>query len=151
MSRRALKIGVVGFSRNQFDQNRARDILNEEFRLLKEKLEGGRVVEIVSGYTNMGVPKLAYQLAENYEFTKVGFSAQQAFRVNAGLYHVDKEVVVGEQFGDESAAFVAYIDGLIRVGGGRQSRHEVKLFRALHADKPLSDILKEYEVEWYGT
>ena len=150
MAQKLLKIGVVGFSRNQFDHKRAQEILEKDFKSLQKK-HPNKLIEIVSGYTHMGVPKLAYECAERYGFVTVGFSARQALRVKSGVYPVQKEILVGERFGDESQAFVDYIDGLIRVGGGKQSRKEVELFKSKHAGKPLTSLLKEYEVDWYGT
>ena len=104
----------------------------------------------MSGYTNFGVPQIAYELADKCGFITVGFSAKQALQVKSGVYPVNKVIIKGEKFGDESTDFVANIDALIRIGGGKQSRHETELFKHLHADKPIRSILKEFEVEWYG-
>ena len=149
MSRKVLRIGVVGFSRNQFDKRDARQILRKLFEGLQKK-HTGKEIQIVSGYTNAGVPKIAYELADEMGFTTVGFSAKQALKVRSGLYPVKQCTLIGEKFGDESEAFVQSIDGLIRVGGGLQSRREVALFKALHQAEVLDRLLKEYEVEWYG-
>ncbi|MEM9929178.1 MAG: hypothetical protein AAF840_05130 [Bacteroidota bacterium] len=145
----SLKIGVVGFSRNQFDQEAARRLLRKYFVQLREK-HGERVIEIVSGYTAQGVPLIAYKLAGEYGMRTVGFSAKQALRVRAGVFPCNEEIIVGERFGDESEAFVRYIDGLIRIGGGPQSRREVAMFSALHAGPELPQRLVEEEVAWYG-
>ena len=144
-----VKYGIVGFSRNQFDQKAAREILQNEFQKIKET-HTEETVEIVSGYTNSGVPKIAYELAEKVGFITVGFSAKQALRVRSGVYPVKKKIIKGNRFGDESEDFVRYIDALIRVGGGKQSRHETELFKTLHVDKSIDTILKEFEVDWYG-
>lgn len=143
------KYGIVGFSRNQFDKKGARTILYREFEKLKEK-HTNEIVEIVSGYTNSGVPKIAYELADQFGFVTVGFSAKQALRVRSGVYPVQKKTIIGNRFGDESEAFVSYIDVLIRVGGGKQSRHEVELFKVLHTNETLDSKLLEFEVDWYG-
>lgn len=144
-----VKIGVVGFSRNAFDQATAKQLLWTHFAALQAR-HRDRIVEIVSGYTAQGVPRIAYELAEEFNFVKVGFSAKQAFRVRTGLYPCDKEIIVGERFGDESEAFVGYIDGLVRIGGGPQSRREVELFKALYAGTDISRRLIEEEVTWFG-
>jgi hypothetical protein len=144
-----MKIGVVGFSRSSFDKKTA--IL--KLRNILESLVEGKnpkEIEIVSGYTNMGVPRIAYRLADDMGLVTVGFSAQQALRVRAGVYPVQKKILVGERFGDESEAFIEYIDILIRIGGGPQSRHETALFKQRYADQDLSQILFEEEVDWYG-
>ncbi|MEO0896004.1 MAG: hypothetical protein AAFY71_06370 [Bacteroidota bacterium] len=144
-----LKIGVVGFSRNAFDKVAARNILQQEFANLRAR-HPQKVIEIVSGYTAMGIPLIAYELAVEFGFITTGFSAKQANRVRSGRFPVDKVMLHGERFGDESEQFVRYIDALIRVGGGKQSRHETALFKQLHAHRPLERLLKEFEVDWYG-
>jgi hypothetical protein len=82
----------------------------------------------------------------------VGISAKQALGVRAGVFPVDQRWIVGDRFGDESQVFVDYIDALIRVGGGTQSRAEVELFRRRFAGNPsaLDDRLLEVEVAWFG-
>ncbi len=148
MDSEALKIGVVGFSQNRFDKRAAYEILYKVFHRLVEK-HNGREIEIVSGYTNSGVPKIAYQLADRFGLTTVGFTAKQALTVENGLYPVQKVILRGARFGDESQDFVNYIDGLVRVGGGPQSRHEVDLFKERIANNPAQSILIEHEVTSY--
>lgn len=114
---------------------------------LKEKYG---IFEVVSGYTDSGVPRLAYQLADKLGLRKIGYSARQALKVKSGLYLVHDVILVGKKFGDESERFVRHIDQLIRVGGGKQSRHEVELLKALRPENQTADYLREYEVEWYG-
>jgi orotate phosphoribosyltransferase-like protein len=144
-----LKIGVVGFSRNQFNKKEAFSKLKtllEEIISANENVE----IELVSGYTNSGVPKIAYTLADELGLKTVGFSAKQALKVRSGVYPVKKVMLFGEKFGDESQNFVEYIDILIRIGGGKQSRHEVELFKESKGLENLSEILFEEEVEWFG-
>ena len=153
------KIGVVGFSRNKFDKEDARlkfracldraiESLIQRSGLAREEILDR--IEIVSGYTNMGVPKLAYEIADQLQIKTVGFSAAQAKRVRSGVYPVSKEIIVGKRFGDESEAFIQYIDTLIRIGGGPQSRKETEMFKVANSDQDLSQILFEEEVEWFG-
>ncbi len=149
-SLQTIKYGIVGFSRNQFDKTEAKRILNDIFQKIHTEYSD-KNVEIISGYTNSGVPKIAYELANQYGFKTVGYSAKQALKVRSGTYPVDQVILKGEKFGDESDDFVRYIDYLIRVGGGSQSRHEVAMFKKIHDDDlNTSQILEEYEVEWYG-
>lgn len=92
-------------------------------------------IEIVSGYTDRGIPALSYVLAKlycqklygNIECTTTGFAPKEA--LSARLCKVDKEIIVGEKFGDESEAFVDYVDVLIKIGGGEQSIKEFALFK----------------------
>lgn len=146
MDFKIIKFGVVGFSRNQFDKKSAYRFLDQTFGDLKGK-HGNKIIEIVSGYTNSGIPKIAYELANKYGFTTVGFSAKQALSVRSGTFPVDKVILKGELFGDESNDFVAYIDGLIRVSGGLQSRKETTMFKEKNNN---GGFIIEYEVEWYG-
>ena len=144
-----IKIGVVGFSRNQFDKLEAtRKLKSILWTLAKDK--NPQSFELVSGYTASGVPKIAYILADELGIETVGFSAKQALNVRNGVYPVKKVILVGQKFGDESEKFVEYIDILIRIGGGKQSRHEVTLFQKLHATDDLANLLFEEEVTWFG-
>lgn len=147
----AFRIGVVGFSKSTFDQATAATLLAGALDLVLAS-NPTAAYELVSGLTAQGVPKLAYELAIARGIPTVGFSARQALRVRAGVFAVTKQILVGERFGDESAAFVAYIDALIRIGGGPQSRHEVALFATKLADQAIAreGRLVEHEVEWLG-
>ncbi|WP_299433928.1 hypothetical protein [uncultured Aquimarina sp.] len=99
---------------------------------------------------NTGVPKIAYKIADGIGLKTVGFSAKKALKIGSGVYSADKKFIVGKKFGDESEAFVDYIDILIRIGGGKQSRKEVAMFKEKNKEQELSNILFEEEVDWYG-
>ena len=144
-----MKIGIVGFSSSHFDQKTARVLLEKK---LKEIISDTdiKTIEIVSGYTNIGIPKIAYELSDNMGLKTIGFSAKKALTASCGLYSVDKAIIYGKDFGDESQAFVNYIDILIRIGGGKQSRKEVELFKEKNKDQDISKLLFEEEIEWYG-
>lgn len=144
-----IKIGVVGFSRNQFDKKAAYLKLKEIIDALVQEKDVSSF-EIVSGYTASGVPQIAYKIADDLGLETVGFSAKQALKVKSGLYPFKKVILIGEKFGDESVDFIAYIDILIRISGGPQSRYEVELFKKRHEANALAHILFEEEVTWYG-
>ncbi|MEN7548778.1 hypothetical protein AAG747_12730 [Rapidithrix thailandica] len=144
-----IKYGVVGFSKNQFDKKAAYQLVDKLFEDLKSE-HPHQFIEIVSGYTNSGIPKIAYELADKHGFITVGYSAKQALKVRSGVYPVKKVILKGELFGDESTDFINYIDRLIRVGGGPQSRKETEMFRLKHQKNDLDKLLLEYEVAWYG-
>lgn len=133
-----MKIGIVGYSSHNIDEQLGFALLDKMISRIVANHSGRDPIEIVTGLTNIGIPKLAYQIADLNHYQKIGISAQQAYEVSCGVYPVDKEIIVGEKFGDESQVFVAYIDYLIRVGGGKQSASEVRLFKekckALHWD-----------------
>lgn len=143
------RIGIVGFSRNQFDKKRAASLLRKYFTELTQD-KNPKSIEIVSGYTDSGIPRIAYQIADEMGLSTVGYSARQALKVRSGVYPVKNVIIVGNRFGDESEKFVRYIDMLVRIGGGKQSRHEVALFKELYDETELEKRLFEEEVEWYG-
>src|SRR5689334_10511841 len=124
-----IRIGVVGFSRRHFDHAEANARLRECIAAVLARANvGPDDAELVSGLTNQGVPKLAYELARELGMRTVGVSAKQALRARAGMFPVDERVIVGERYGDESDALFQRIDVLIRIGGGPQSRRETEQF-----------------------
>jgi hypothetical protein len=143
-----MKIGVVGYSSNNFDEALANELLLLAFKRILSLNIDSKEIEIVSGLTNIGVPKLAYQIADSFGYTKVGISAARALKVNCGVYKVDKIIIEGEEFGDESEVFVDYIDYLVRVGGGKQSITEVGMFSRKCKDHGavVRERLIEYEL-----
>ncbi|BBM86516.1 hypothetical protein [Candidatus Uabimicrobium amorphum] len=144
-----LKIGVVGYSRPQFDQEKATEMLKKGIAQFMEQFNAAKPnVEIVSGLTNVGIPKLAYEIAVAESLTTVGISAEEALKVSCGIFAVDKQIIEGKNFGDESQTFIDYIDCLIRVGGGEQSHEEVKMFQEKTQNK--QQLLLEYELEFLG-
>eukprot|EP00698_Gefionella_okellyi_P004719 TRINITY_DN14315_c0_g1_i1.p1 TRINITY_DN14315_c0_g1~~TRINITY_DN14315_c0_g1_i1.p1 ORF type:complete len:180 (-),score=39.06 TRINITY_DN14315_c0_g1_i1:76-615(-) len=174
-TRCVLRIGVVGFSSSAFDQAAARTKLLRYLPQLAANLPPAEV-EIVSGWTNTGVPKIAYEVSDTFGYVTVGLAPQQVKRFKGGLYKVQRQMMVGDRYGDESQYFVDYIDVLLRVGGGPQSRDEVRRFSeritsngpSQNAQKWLSDhdraeqqtdgdavislngLLVETEVQWMG-
>jgi hypothetical protein len=118
-----MRVGVVGYSDQKFDQNSGRELIRKAFDLLdlKEK------IEMVSGLTNVGIPAIAYEEATRRGWKTVGVACSQA--LDYDCFPVQEAVIVGQSWGDESEAFLDMIDLVIRVGGGRQSRKEAHLAR----------------------
>lgn len=143
-----MKIGVIGFSATHFNQEAAKVILRNRMQEIISGLDK-KEIEIVSGYTNTGIPRIAYEFADYLGLKTVGFSAKKAFKVSCELYPVDKGIIFGEDFGDESQEFVNYINILIRIGGGLQSRKEVELFRDKNIGRDISQLLFEEEIDCY--
>ena len=105
--------------------------------------------EIISGLTDYGIPALTYCICESmalrkdYQIETVGFAPKCSLTDN--ICKVDKQIIVGENYGDESEEFVKYIDILIKVGGGLQSIKEAKLFKQL---KP-NNVFIEKKLKFY--
>jgi len=129
-SHEALRIGVVGYSGRKFDEAVARAELSRIFSEEMETREADPArIEVVSGLTNLGVPKIAYEVATEMGMKTVGISASRALTCEAGTFPVDKQIIVGQNYGDESEEFIGYIDVLVRIGGGKQSMAEAARFR----------------------
>lgn len=157
--RTKIKIGIVGYSGKSFPIYKAFRLLRNSIygHLYTYREESGNEaihVEIVSGYTDYGVPALAYCLADlmrcmptdthNYLVSTTGIACERAHKLN--VCDVDELSIHGANWGDESEAFVEHIDVLIRIGGGPQSLKEVEMFKKL---KPNAVVI-EHELESYN-
>lgn len=117
-----MKIGIIGYSAQKFDEVEAK-------RLIELGLSSLGVQDydiIVSGLTNLGIPKLAYEIATERELKTVGIACKLAKEYDC--FPVDEEIIVGDNWGDESETFLNYIEALIKVGGGKQSETEYEKF-----------------------
>lgn len=144
-----LKIGVIGYSRPNIDEAHARTLLQACFKQFIVRAQVERLqVEIVSGLTNAGVPKVAYELAAQWQIKTVGISAREALQAESGIFPVMKQMLIGQHFGDESAFFINYIDCLARIGGGEQSMKETEMFKEKLQNDPqlLAHWLIEHEL-----
>ena len=120
-----MKIGVVGYSDDKcFDHDIARALLAIGLGIAN-RMHPDENYELVSGLTNTGIPKLAYEMAKSLGWKIIGLTAKEGKQYEC--YPVDEEIIVGEKFGDESEAFIKYIDVLVRVGGGNQSIKETAM------------------------
>lgn len=159
---RPLRIGVVGYS----DETKIRDrlksfscveaILTTSLLTMESMLESRNgscnSFQMVSGLTNLGVPKIAYSLSKkgshNKEiFTKtVGFACAKA--KDFPQFPVDEKHIIGTEWGDESSAFLDYIDGLIRIGDGEQSIKECHDFKLKYPTKPIIEVSDDMVIQW---
>lgn len=112
-------IGVIGYSAQKFDNAIAKQYLEEA--LLPYKYEN---VELVSGLTDTGISSIAYRLADSFGWKTVGIACSKASSYTC--YPVDRKQIIGNDWGDESSAFLDQLDLLIRIGGGEQSMKEVQ-------------------------
>lgn len=117
-----IRVGVVGYCPpSKFDEKEAEKMLNEAFDKIKARFPG-RKITIVSGLTNVGVPAIAYRLASEKGYKTEGVACKKA--EDFEIYPVDKKIIVGNDWGEESETFLKESEVLIRVGGGKQSFKE---------------------------
>jgi len=77
--------------------------------------------------TDTGIPALAYREAVSRNWRTVGVACLKARQY--ACFPVDKTIIVGEEWGDESATFLDSLDVLIKVGGGKQAIAETNAFK----------------------
>lgn len=128
-----MRIGFVGYSTQKFDEKAAEDLFFEALEEIGDLIgEASEEIVFVSGLTNLGVPKLVYELSalvfEGHAKT-MGIACKKAFDYEQ--FPCDRVIIVGENWGDESMTFLAAIDVLIRIGGGEQSKAECAKAREL--------------------
>ncbi|MGK7877101.1 MAG: hypothetical protein AB4426_28555 [Xenococcaceae cyanobacterium] len=113
-----IRIGVVGYSMQMFEQDRALSLIRQGF----DSIEMAGVIEVVSGLTRLGIPALAYEEAVRRGWKTVGVACSKAFEYEC--FPVDETIIVGDEWGDESQTFLDMIDVLVRIGGGLQAHRE---------------------------
>ena len=136
-----LAIGLAGFSGN-FDTQERPDIEQVIQQIIEymlhEKMESclPQQIFMVSGATKLGVPQVGYTVARKLGISSIGLTANEA--IDHPIAEIDYLTVVGEQFGDESEAFISIIDELWVIGGGEQSLKECKM--AVNSETPVKII-----------
>jgi len=121
-----IKIGVVGYSAQKFDEPEAVRMLREAYDTIDSQY-AGKSKAVVSGLTDLGIPALAYREAVSRDWRTVGVACSKA--KDYDCFPVDEEQIVGNEWGDESPTFLKSLDVLVRVGGGKQSMRETAEFR----------------------
>ncbi len=125
---RVTKVGVVGYCPpTKFDENEALRMIQEAYDKITEQFSGHQIV-IVSGLTNVGVLKIAYEEATRRGWRTEGVACKLA--EDHPLYPVDEKVIFGEKWGDESPTFVESIQAIVRIGIGKQSLRETELVKS---------------------
>jgi len=128
------KVGVVGFSDKKFDKSKAKQLLIKGF----EHFGVTDKDEIVSGLTDLGIPSISYRIAKDQNIKTIGIACKLA--KDFKLYPVDKKIIVGNDWGDESPTFLKYITHMIKVGGGLQSEKEYKNFKGPKVEYKLDEL-----------
>lgn len=135
------RIGVVGYSSAYFDRAEAQKKFETLLSQQVKKAPSGSKIAIVSGLTNVGIPAIAYQVAEEKGYYTVGYACKKA--EDFALYPVDDKNIIGSDWGDESDEFLSNIDSLIRIGGGKQSEEETKKAKELGLPVAEKDLPKK--------
>jgi hypothetical protein len=118
---------VVGYCPpSQFDTEEAVRMMVEGFDAIAAAHPDCQIT-IVSGLSNVGVLAIAYNEAVRRGWRTVGIASKRVLEHE--IFPVDEQMIVGETWGDESPAFLAYIHALIRIGGGKQSYAEAEEMR----------------------
>jgi len=130
VARHHWRVGVVGYCPpTKFDEDEARRLINEAYDEVVV-FSGPAPIAVVSGLTNVGVPAIAYEEAVKRGWRTVGVACKRA--MEHSLFPVDEQIVTGDNWGDESSAFVSILDAMIRIGSGKQSLRETDEVRAKH-------------------
>jgi len=125
--RKKIYVGVMGYSSQKFDTDNAWNLLGQAFDDIQKNYRGFEIW-IVSEYTWMGIPALAYHQAKDRGWMTMGIACKKANEYK--VFPCDDVVIVGENWGDESPTFLAQCEIFVRVGGGKQSLHEIEQAKA---------------------
>jgi hypothetical protein len=121
-----LRIGIVGSEQN-FNKSEAHEMILEAFDKLDLQYPARKKV-IVSGLTDLGIPALAYREATKRNWGTMGVACSKAKEYDC--FPVDKKIIEGSEWGDESSVFLDSIEVLVRIGGGKQSLKETSEAKA---------------------
>ncbi len=139
-----LKIGVVGYSAQEFDKEAAETCIKNAYEYITHNYPDKNKT-VVSGLSDLGIPAIAYREAEKRDWKTVGIACSKARDYEC--FPVDEEVIVGDEWGDESKTFLESIDVLVRVGGGEQTKKETEEFRKMtFKNKDSNSLILEYEL-----
>lgn len=127
-----IKIGVVGYSAQKFEETEAVRMLREAYDSINSQY-ADKLKVVVSGLTDLGIPALAYREAISRNWRTMGIACSKA--KDYDCFPVDEEIIVGSEWGDESQTFLESLDVLVRVGGGKQALRETVQFR--ESGKPV--------------
>lgn len=118
-------VGVVGYSKSNFDHSKAENLIKKAFDEIENKYPD-KQKNCVSGWTNQGVPAIAYAEAVKRGWKTTGVACGKVKVKKYDMFPVDYEYLEGEQWGDESKKFLSLLDVIVRVGGGKQSFNEIE-------------------------
>ena len=142
-------LGVIGALRQWEEENPSRGPLLEETEaearkaltdLFRERQEeyGDRLI-VSSGATMKEIPKIVYEVCEELRIAAMGVACEKARDYPLGK--MKYFMPVGQEWGDESAAFLAASDEIVMLGGGEQAKREA--LAASAEGKPVA-VLRGY-------
>jgi len=117
-----VRIGVVGYSEQKFDTKKAAEYIKKSFDKIVSTNNQDAEFTVVSGWTDLGIPSIAYKEAKSRKWHTAGIACKKALELKTFL--CDQVTTVGEEWGDESETFLNDITVLVRIGGGKQSKAE---------------------------
>ncbi len=123
-----LRVGVVGYSTQPFDQTQALRLIRQAFDTVVGRYPQATIT-VVSGLTNLGVPRLGYEEAARRGWRTAGVTLEYRLHRQDPLFPVDERIIVVGRRGDDSPIFLATIHVLVRIGGGPLSLAETAAFK----------------------
>lgn len=129
-------IGVIGYSDSLFNESKAKKLVQNGLEEIINDYSDEPV--IISGLTNLGIPRIAYEEAPSQKWKTVGFACSRSEEYDT--FDVDKKHIIGDEWGDKSEEFLNNIDVLLRVGGRTQLMEE--------AEKARRKGIRIYEYEF---
>lgn len=115
----------MGYSTQKFDESEAIRMIKDAFEKI-DSAYAGKPKAVISGLTDIGIPALAYREAVSRTWRTVGVACSKAKEYVC--FPVDEEILVGNDWGDESSAFLKSLDVLVRIGGVKQAMSETAEF-----------------------
>jgi hypothetical protein len=131
---RRARIGVVSFSGKKSNEQAMKTLVESMLRAIHGEGISLSDVALVSGLTDLGGVKAAYDAAHNFsEVETQGITAGKASVYPVAA--VDKAAVIGFAFGSESRLFLETANYLIGMGGGGQGEKELRWFIKKKGDR----------------
>lgn len=122
-----ITVGVVGYCPpTKFNEGDARILIISAYDRIATTYQGQKIA-IVSGLTNVGVLRIAYEEAVKRGWETVGIACEKAN--DHPIFPVDFKLIIGKDWGDESSFFTSTLDTIIRIGSGKQSIAEANVLK----------------------
>jgi hypothetical protein len=132
-STNVLKLGVIGSTR---DEALAAQVLST--LLVDLQVTSRKRVIVVTGWLAEGVALVAWREARRLGLPTVGFGCKlHKQNPDAKRLDCDEVYIVGRNEGDETLAFLTFIDGLVLLG---DALHDRQTFREFSSTKPKFDL-----------